>query len=118
MAQDPVSVSTKDRRDEGGDLELISVLQALSDPVRLEIVRQLAGCSAEAALSCGQIELEVSKSTASHHLKTLRSAGITAEREEGTRKFTWLRKSEMEERFPGLLDSVLKAAAQEDAATV
>jgi DNA-binding transcriptional ArsR family regulator len=109
-----VSVSTKDRRGEGGDLELISVLQALSDPVRLEIVRQLAGCSADSALSCGQIELEVSKSTASHHLKTLRSAGITAEREEGTRKFTWLRKSEMEERFPGLLESVLSAAARED----
>jgi len=58
----------------------------------------------------------VSKSTASHHLKTLRSAGILAEREEGTRKFTWLRKAEMEERFPGLLQSVLSAAARDEAA--
>ena len=58
------------------DLDLISVLQALSDPVRLEIVRQLAGCTADAAKTCGQIELDVSKSTASHHLKTLRCAGI------------------------------------------
>lgn len=93
--------------------ELIAVLQALSDPVRLEIVRQLAGCTADAALSCGQIELDVSKSTASHHLKALRAAGITAEREEGTRKLTWLRKEEMERRFPGLLSSVLQAAARE-----
>ena len=92
----------------------MTVLQALSDPVRLEIVRQLAGCSSDSALSCGQLELEVSKSTASHHLKALRLAGIVAEREEGTRKFTWLRKADMEERYPGLLESVLCAAAREE----
>lgn len=96
--------------------DLVAVLQALSDPVRLEIVRQLAGCSENAAISCGQLELEVSKSTASHHLKALRAAGIVAEREEGTRKFTWLRKADMEERFPGLLASVLSAAAREESA--
>jgi DNA-binding transcriptional ArsR family regulator len=96
--------------------DLVAVLQALSDPVRLEIVRQLAGCEERAGLPCGKIELEVTKSTASHHLKTLRNAGIVAEREEGTRKFTWLRKAEMEERFPGLLASVLDAAAREDEA--
>lgn len=55
----------------------------------------------------------MSKSTASHHLKTLRTAGIVAEREEGTRKLTWLRKDDMEARFPGLLDSVLRAAGRE-----
>ena len=99
-----------------GPADLVTVLQALSDPVRLEIVRQLAGCSAASAISCGQLELEVSKSTASHHLKTLRCAGIVAEREEGTRKFTWLRKAEMEERYPGLLASVLEAAARQEAA--
>ena len=96
--------------------DLVTVLQALSDPVRLEIVRQLAGCSESAAITCGQLELEVSKSTASHHLKALRSAGIVAEREEGTRKFTWLRKADMEERYPGLLASVLSAAAREETA--
>jgi DNA-binding transcriptional ArsR family regulator len=90
--------------------DLVKVLQALSDPVRLEIVRQLAGCDESSGLACGQIELEVTKSTASHHLKTLRNAGITAEREEGTRKYTWLRVAELEERFPGLLDAVLHAA--------
>ena len=95
------------------DADLVTVLQALSDPVRLEIVRQLAGCDEGSGLACGQIELEVTKSTASHHLKTLRAAGITAEREEGTRKLTWLRKEELESRFPGLLDAVLCAAVAE-----
>lgn len=110
----PVTPPLKTDTSERAQTDLVGVLQALSDPVRLEIVRQLAGCSAATALSCGQIELEVSKSTQSHHLKTLRAAGIVAEREEGTRKFTWLRKTEMEDRFPGLLESVLNAAARED----
>lgn len=103
----------RDTTDAPDQPELMAVLQALSDPVRLEIVRQLAGCETGTGLACGQIELEVTKSTASHHLKTLRCAGITAEREEGTRKFTWLRSDDLERRFPGLLDAVLRAAVGE-----
>jgi DNA-binding transcriptional ArsR family regulator len=86
-------------------IEVLSVLQALSDPVRLEIVRQLA----EHPCQCGQLEIPVAKSTASHHLKTLARAGVTAEREAGTSKFLRLRREELEERFPGLLESVLRA---------
>lgn len=96
-------------------VDLVTVLQALSDPVRLEIVRQLAACSGAGELSCGAIELPVSKSTASHHLKTLMCAGVTAQREEGTRKFIRLRRPDLDERFPGLLDAVLGDAAQSPA---
>ena len=46
-------------------VDTVTVLQALGDPVRLEIVRQLAGCIDAGELSCGQIELPVGKSTAS-----------------------------------------------------
>lgn len=87
-------------------VDLVSVLGALSDPVRLEIVRQLA-CSG--AVPCGHVRLGVTKSTASHHFKTLRRAGVIAQRGEGTRRNTWLRREEMDERFPGLLDAVLGA---------
>jgi DNA-binding transcriptional ArsR family regulator len=87
----------------------LDVLQALADPVRLEIVRQLAGCPDAGELSCGQISIPVTKSTASHHIKTLFEAGIVAEREEGRRKYLHLRRDELEARFPGLLDSVLRA---------
>ena len=90
-------------------IPVVKVLEALADPVRLAIVRQLAGCGATGELACGQIELPVTKSTASHHLKTLTTAGITAEREAGTRKFIRLRRDELDERFPGLIESVLKA---------
>jgi DNA-binding transcriptional ArsR family regulator len=86
----------------------ITVLQALSDPVRVEIVRQLSGCS---ELACGGIKIPVTKSTASHHFRTLRAAGVIAEREAGTYKYIRLRREELEQRFPGLLDSVLRATA-------
>jgi DNA-binding transcriptional ArsR family regulator len=96
------------------DLDTIggmTVLHALSDPVRLEMVRQLAGCAESSELKCGQIELPVTKSTASHHLKTLYEAGMVSTREEGTSKYVRLRRAELDERFPGLLDSVLRATA-------
>jgi DNA-binding transcriptional ArsR family regulator len=90
-------------------IDVLTVLRALADPVRLEVVRQLAGCVDDDGLKCHQIELPVTKSTASHHLKALSSAGITAEREVGTAKLIRLRREELDRRFPGLLDSVLKA---------
>lgn len=91
-------------------IDIATVLQALSDPVRLEIVRQLAGCGEGGELTCGQLELPVTKSTSSHHLKALSRAGVIAEREEGTRKHLCLRREELDRRFPGLIDSVLRAA--------
>src|SRR5438445_2825133 len=51
--------------------DVLAVLRALADPVRLQIVRQLAGCPETGELKCRQIELPVTKSTASHHLKLL-----------------------------------------------
>jgi DNA-binding transcriptional ArsR family regulator len=86
----------------------LTVLQALSDPVRLEIVRQLAYASC-GEIQCGEISVPVKKSTASHHFKVLLAAGVIAEREEGRCKFFELRRAELDERFPGLIDSVLRA---------
>src|SRR5919197_4222724 len=71
----------------------LTVLQALADPVRLEIVRQLARCTGDDELRCGTIEVPVTKSTASHHFKTPLAAGIIAERGEGTRKYFRLRRA-------------------------
>ena len=87
-------------------VDIAGLLQALSDPVRLTIVRQLDEAGSD-GLTCGQLDLPVGKSTCSHHLKVLRSAGVTAEREEGTRKHVRLRREELDERFPGVIGSVL-----------
>jgi DNA-binding transcriptional ArsR family regulator len=100
--------SDTDNSPDLADVDVVTVLHALSDPVRLEIVRQLAGCRGTGELSCGQIELPVTKSTATHHLRALSNAGITAEREEGTRKYIRLRRPEIDQRFPGLIDLVLQ----------
>jgi DNA-binding transcriptional ArsR family regulator len=90
------------------EVDITTVLDALSDPVRLEIVRQLASTP---ELSCGQLEVPVSKSTCSHHLKVLYAAGIVAEREEGVRKYMRLRRADLDRRFPGLIESVLRGAS-------
>ena len=91
-------------------IDIATLLQALSDPVRLEIVRQLDAAASE-GLTCGQLELPVGKSTCSHHLKVLLHAGVTTEREEGTRKYVRLRRDELDGRFPGGLGSVLGAVS-------
>jgi len=94
-----------------GALNGMEILQALADPIRVEIVRQLAACPGGSELTCGSISLSVTKSTASHHFRTLLDAGVIAERCEGTRKFLHLRRQELDASFPGLIDSVLGATA-------
>jgi DNA-binding transcriptional ArsR family regulator len=89
-------------------IDIATLLQALSDPVRLTIVRQLDEAGSD-GLTCGQLDLPVGKSTCSHHLKVLLHAGVTTEREEGTRKYVRLRREELDGRFPGVLGSVLGA---------
>jgi DNA-binding transcriptional ArsR family regulator len=103
--------ATKEKSPDLDGIDVLTVLQALSDPVRLEIVRQLAARDDGKGLMCNQLQLPVAKSTGSHHLKTLVNAGITTEQEEGTCKYVRLRRDELEQRFPGLLESVLQAAA-------
>ncbi|GAB4041390.1 ArsR/SmtB family transcription factor [Spirosoma jeollabukense] len=89
-------------------ITLTGVLHALSDPVRLNFVQCLAKLTSESP--CGAIPSPVAKSTMSHHLRVLREAGIIHIRTEGTQSLTSLRQHELEEKFPGVLDSVLKAA--------
>ena len=89
------------------EFELVAVLQALADPVRLELVRILD--DADGAMSCGEIPLTVSKSTGSHHLKVLREAGVIRGQVDGTRRYYTLRRDDLDARFPGLLASVLGA---------
>ena len=91
-----------------GELELSAVLHALSDPVRLLIVAELAANGCEC--TCGSFELPVTKSTCTHHFKVLREAGLIAQRHKGTTRLNKLRRDDLEARFPGLLDSILKAA--------
>jgi DNA-binding transcriptional ArsR family regulator len=89
------------------ELELPAVLHALSDPIRLQIVRDLADAG---ACSCGSFAVPVAKSTLSHHLRVLREAGLTLTEPTGTQRVVSLRRADLDGRFPGLLDAVLSAA--------
>ena len=90
------------------EIELAAVLHALSDPVRLRIVAALAIAGEEP--SCGSFDLPVTKSTCTHHFKVLREAGVIQQRQRGTARLNALRREDLDARFPGLLDSVLRAA--------
>lgn len=61
----------------------VHLLAALADPVRLSIVRQLAGrdaiCACDFTESC-----DVSQPTVSHHLKVLREAGVVTSDRRGS----------------------------------
>jgi DNA-binding transcriptional ArsR family regulator len=87
------------------ELELPQVLQALSDPVRLRILAELAAGGEQA---CGLMPLPVSASTRSHHFRILREAGLTVTRLVGTQRLVTLRRDAVDARFPGLLDAVLE----------
>ena len=87
------------------ELDLPTVLHALSDPQRLRIVRQLA--ERGDACPCGSFGLDVTKSTLTHHFRVLREAGLVRQEVAGTAKLNSLRREDLDARFPGLLDAVL-----------
>jgi DNA-binding transcriptional ArsR family regulator len=89
------------------EIALEDILHALSDPVRLRIVEAIADREER---NCSSLEASVSKSTLSHHFKVLREAGVTHTRANGTQRLISLRRDDLEERFPGLLGSILAAA--------
>jgi DNA-binding transcriptional ArsR family regulator len=91
------------------EIELGTVLHALSDPVRLKIVAALADADGEH--SCGSFDVPVTKSTCTHHFKVLREAGVIHQRQEGTSRLNTLRRDDLEARFPGLLATILQAAS-------
>jgi DNA-binding transcriptional ArsR family regulator len=95
------------------DLDLPTVLHALSDPQRLRIVRELS--TLEEPLACGAFDLKVSKSTCTHHFRVLREAGVISQQQLGTSRLNSLRREDLNARFPGLLDAVLAAKPAEPA---
>jgi DNA-binding transcriptional ArsR family regulator len=86
------------------DLVLERLLYALSDPVRMQIVRTLADVT---EATCGELDGGRPKSSMSHHFRVLRDAGLVHTRNVGTTHMNSLRSEELEGRFPGLLQSIL-----------
>ena len=96
------------------EIELAAVLHALSDPVRLSIVCAMREAGDERR--CGSFDAPVTKSTLTHHFRVLREAGVIVQRQEGTARLSRLRSDDLEARFPGVLDAVLRAGARDASA--
>jgi DNA-binding transcriptional ArsR family regulator len=88
------------------DVNVERVLHALSDSIRLGIVRQLAQ---QGPATCGELDGGRPKSTMSHHFKVLREAGLVLTESTGTTHMNTLRRADIDARFPGLLAALLTA---------
>lgn len=63
-------------------------------------------------IRCGDFDMPVSESTATHHFRVLREAGLIRQYYVGTSRMNALRRAEMDEAFPGLLDALTPRAGQ------
>ncbi|WP_406256519.1 ArsR/SmtB family transcription factor [Streptomyces nigra] len=95
------------------EIRIEGVLHALSDPMRLRIVRELALVGQE--LTCSHFDLPVTKSTTTHHFRVLRESGVIRQIYRGTAKMNGLRDDDLDDLFPGLLDALLDAAGRQAA---
>lgn len=97
------------------DITVAGILHALADPVRLAIVSELL--KAEAGLNCTQaterLAVDMPKSTCSQHYRILRESGLIVSERKGVELTSRVRVRELETRFPGLLQAILKAREQE-----
>ena len=85
---------------------LSTVLNALGDPIRLKIIKNLADKS---ETTCGYCNIDLPKSALSHHFKVLRESGLIKVRIEGKQRFLSIRLEELEQKFPGLLKAVIES---------
>ena len=84
----------------------VQIFKALADKTRLDIIRILRNRGEE--MNCGEIGeyIDIPKSTASYHFKTLREAGLTATRKESLNKYVSLRLAMFDQYLPGFLDTL------------
>ncbi|HET7458208.1 MAG TPA: helix-turn-helix domain-containing protein [Gemmatimonadaceae bacterium] len=84
-------------------LDLATIMRTVGDPIRLEIVRLLGD---DRPRVCNELSsaLGIPPSTGSYHLRLLREAGVTRTQAQGTLRLISLRRDDLEDRFPGLVD--------------
>ncbi|MGO4586082.1 ArsR/SmtB family transcription factor [Arthrobacter sp. 2RAF6] len=93
---------------EVSDMDLFRLMEAMTDPVRLRIVIQLANSGDD--IPCTEFALPVTKSAGTRHFRVLREAGVIRQYDVGVRRMSRLRSDDLEARFPGLLKLILQEA--------
>jgi DNA-binding transcriptional ArsR family regulator len=92
------------------DITVEGILHALSDPVRAAIYAELAVSSGATCSNFLKIsDRDIPKSTLSQHLRALREAGLIRSERQGVEMRNTTRCAEIEQRFPGLLMTIMKA---------
>lgn len=89
------------------DIDLVTVLRALADPVRLELLREVSAQDGPCTCSADAYDVSVKAATLSHHWRVLREAGVTTTFADGRRRWVEIRDADLDHRFPGLLTAVL-----------
>ncbi|MTT33058.1 metalloregulator ArsR/SmtB family transcription factor [Terrilactibacillus sp. BCM23-1] len=84
----------------------VKVFKALSDPIRLEIIRYLK--KVNRGVSCGEIGeiVKMSKSAGSYHFKILREAGLILTRKQSREKYVSLNYDIFDKYVTKFLDSL------------
>jgi len=93
-------------------IDLSAVLEALSEPIRREIVLRLL---AQGEAPCQVFDAYAPKTNLSYHYARLREAGVTRTRIVGPYRMLSVRTDDLAARFPGLLEAVVAAARAEAA---
>lgn len=90
------------------DITLTGILAALSDPMRLTIIKSML--REEGCMSCSEASpcAKMAKSTLSHHFRILREAGLVRTTKRGVENRNVVRTEEIDERFPSLLKTIIK----------
>ena len=90
------------------DITLSGLLEALSDPLRLKILKTLI--EQGGSISCCQSAPcpKIAKSTLSNHFRILRESGLIRMTKKGVENHSVVRLEEINEKFPGLLKAILK----------
>ncbi|HTZ58863.1 MAG TPA: winged helix-turn-helix domain-containing protein [Acidobacteriaceae bacterium] len=93
------------------DVTVEGILHALSDPVRVAIFTSIAtsGCSQNCSTFSHILEKGIPKSTLSQHFKALREGGLIRGERQGVEMQNTSRCQEIEQRFPGLIPSIINA---------
>lgn len=93
------------------DIDIVKVLHALADPIRLQLLHDISGEDGPKSCSLEEYGIEISAPTLSHHWRVLREAGLTTTFVNGRTRWVEIRRDDLEARFPGLLDSTLAGFA-------
>ena len=86
------------------EIKLTDLLFALSDPIRLEIIKKL---HLQGEMNSLALVPDMPKSTLTHHTKILREAGVTQTIPDGRSCIIRLR-AELFEKHPALLSMILE----------